>query len=99
MFVFPGQQPLRFRDPAFQTIPGNSFTFLVDCIKEFKKAGLDFSAYVQRFDYVVVHGTNDGDELELLPAKSFTLINRADDYRLYRVSGKTTPSAGLSELQ
>jgi hypothetical protein len=94
MFVFPGQQPLRFRDPVLQSVPGRPF--LADLITQVKMAGLDFSGYVQRFDYVVVHGPNDSNEMQLLPAKILMLINRVDDYRLYQVIKTSAPSAGLS---
>ena len=85
MFVFPGQQPLRFRDPMLQSMPGNSFTFLRDVVKEFKKVGYDISSYVARFDYVVVHGPSDGEKLGVLSAENLTLVNRVDDFWLYQV--------------
>jgi hypothetical protein len=88
MFVLPGQQPLRFRDPELQSIPGQTFPFLADIAKRFKDTGLDFRAYVQRFDFVVVHGPNDSHDLQLLPADILMPIDSVADFRLYRVTKK-----------
>ena len=40
MFTFPGQQPLRYRDPGLQAAPANSFTLLSEIERQFAKRGL-----------------------------------------------------------
>jgi hypothetical protein len=98
MAVFPGQQPLRFRDPVLQSIAGNSDPFLPELIKRFRRAGLDLPSYVERFDYVVVHGPSDGRGLRSLPMQDLTLINRVQDYRLYQVNADGSKRHGSNAV-
>jgi hypothetical protein len=93
MFVLPGQQPLRFRDPALQSAAANGATLLTDFIETAERTGLDVRADLLRFDYVVVHGPDDGSELRLLPAQDLVPLDRIADFRLYRVIGNNSHHA------
>lgn len=96
LFVLPGQQPLRFRDPALQAAWADSSNFLAKIAIRYASArpGVgDFRSAVLHFDYVVVHGPEDGRELQLLPAEVLTLVNRVGDFRLYRVAARSSRHA------
>jgi hypothetical protein len=87
MFVYSGQQPLRFRDPAFQSAPKNTAVFLPDIVKVFAVAGLSLKTHILRFDYVLMHGPDDRAERAVLPVDRLRLLNQVGDYRLYAVLG------------
>jgi hypothetical protein len=86
MFVLPGQQVLRFSNPAIQSAPASSATMLSEIKREFRKSGIDLSTHLQHFDYVVVHGPDSGDDLKVLSSTALTLIGRQQDFRLYKVA-------------
>lgn len=90
MFAMPGQQPLRFRDQWMESAPRSSFTFLADAKREFRKYDVDLASHVLHFDYVVVHGPDNGDDLLSLSQRHLSLIRKSDGFRLYRVDGKSS---------
>jgi hypothetical protein len=90
MFVIPGQQPLEFRDPFFQRRPKESATFLSEIKATFRKSGLDFHDFLYRFDYVVIHGPDSGDDLQALTATDLVAVDTVEDFRLYKVPAQTT---------
>ena len=86
MFTFPGQQPLRYRDPGLQTAPANSFTLLSEIEKHFARRGLNLRDHIlRRFDYVVMHGKDENPERQILPVDRLRLVTRRDDFRLYEI--------------
>lgn len=95
MFVYPGQQLLRFRDPALQSTASFNFPFLAKLMERFEAAGLDVAAHIRRFQYVIIHGPIEPGELQLLPAGVFTLVDQVGDFRLYRANEARPDSLGL----
>lgn len=85
MFTFTGQQPLRYRDAGLQHAPEHSGTFLDDIVSEFNKAGVDFASYSAQFDYLIMHGEDDGPEKSVLPMDRVRLVDRIGVFRLYQV--------------
>ena len=85
MFAHPGQQVLRFRDPAIQSAPGNGATLLTVIATQFGAAHRDFRDYLARFDYVVLHGEDRDLEARMFPFDRMQLIHHAENYRLYRL--------------
>jgi len=85
MFVYPGQQPIRFRGPAYQNAPRNSTTFLVELIKIFRRLGVDFTSHLLSFDYLLMHGPNEQLEERVLPLDRLRLVDRVGEFRLYAV--------------
>ncbi|MCW5703763.1 MAG: hypothetical protein KIT82_14425 [Bradyrhizobium sp.] len=88
MFALPGQQPLRFRDQWMATAPRSSFTFLADAKREFRKYDADLASHLLHFDYVVIHGPDNGDDLLSLSQRHLALIRKSEGFRLYRVDRK-----------
>ena len=73
-----------------QAAPHGSLTFLAKSSKSLREArhlSCRLSAIV---DYVVVHGPDLGDDLEVLECKTLTLVDRKRDFRLYRVEKGST---------
>jgi hypothetical protein len=85
MFVLQGQQVLRFRDPAIQAIPRGSATALSDIKREFWRHQIDLPGYLQKFDFVVLHGPNSGDDLMVLQTSALAPVDSVQDFRLYKV--------------
>jgi hypothetical protein len=85
LFVYPGQQILRYRAPALQDAPRNSETMLSDIVKRFRSAGLDLRRHVLSFDDVVIHGEDQALEREALPLDHLRLIAQVGSYRVFAV--------------
>ena len=98
MFALPGQQPLQFRDASLQSAPHNTATFLSDVRRQFRKEGLDFRSHLLKFDYVVLHGPDYGDDLEVLSRAPLNLIEKAVDFRLYEIAREDPSAAEHSGL-
>lgn len=63
LFVYPGQQPLRFRDDRLQQAPENSKTTIVDLRQTYAWFGRDLADHVARFDHVLAIGETDAASL------------------------------------
>jgi hypothetical protein len=85
MFVLPEQQILRFRNPLIQDALNGSSTHLSELKRAFRTIDSGLSDHLQQFDYVVVHGPDSGDDLEVLSSDSLSLVDRVQDFRLYKV--------------
>jgi hypothetical protein len=85
MFVLNGQQILRFRDPVIQSTPRGSATMLSDIKREFWRQEIDLPEYLRQFDFVIVHGPDSGDDLEVLQTQALAPVDRLQDFRLYKV--------------
>jgi hypothetical protein len=85
MFVYAGQQPLRFRDPALLAVPRNSHTFLPDLVTNFRDAGQDLTGHMLSFDYILMHGHDPAPERRILPLDRLRLVQQVGEFRLYAV--------------
>jgi hypothetical protein len=85
MFALNGQQVLRFRDPVIQSAPRGSATMLSDIKREFWRQEIDLPGYLRQFDFVIVHGPDSGDDIEVLQTQALAPVDRIRDFRLYKV--------------
>jgi hypothetical protein len=85
MFVMNGQQVLRFRAPAMQSTPRGSATMLSDIKREFWRHEINLPEHLRQFDFVIVHGPDSGDDLEVLQTQAMAPVDRLQDFRLYKV--------------
>ena len=85
MFAYYGQQPLHFREDWVRNVPETSTMFLPEIVKSFGGSRISLAQFVERFDYVLMHGADDSVERVLLPIDHLQLINRVGDFRLYAV--------------
>jgi hypothetical protein len=94
-FVSPWQHPVRYRDAALQAAPKNSTVFLPDLVKASTLRGFDLRRHILRFDYVLMHGPESGEERAVLPVDRLRLVNKVGDFRLYAVLGGSSPTGLL----
>jgi hypothetical protein len=85
MFTLTGQQVLRFRDVAIQSMPRGSATMLSDIKREFWRRDIDIAGHLRQFDFVVIHGPDSGDDLDVLQTHALAPLDRINDFRLYKV--------------
>jgi hypothetical protein len=85
LFASNGQQVLRFHDPVIQSAPRGSATMLSEIKREFWRHEIDFASYLRHFDFVVVHGPDSGDDLEVLQTRALAPVDALQDFRLYKV--------------
>ena len=85
MFAFPGQQPLRFRDPALKTAPKTSDTFIQQIARNMCRRGLLLREHLFHFDYILMHGP-PGKRLEtaVMPHPWYSQAGKSGEFRLYR---------------
>jgi hypothetical protein len=95
MFAFPGQQPLRFVDPALTSGPKNSLAVLGDIVRAYREAGTSLAERLTRhFDYVVMHGRYERPETLLLPMQDLRRVGEVGDFRLYAVAAPEGTASG-----
>lgn len=85
MFVAPGQQPLRFRDPVVQAGLSNSSNRFLDIRRAFALAGVSLQTHLEHFDYILCQGKADARLLEPLPLQSMQFVRRVGDAWLFRL--------------
>lgn len=85
LFVYPGQQPLRFRDAWLQNTPENAMTTIADMRRNYTMFDMDVGDHAARFDHVL--GIGERDVMTLPDFVGFRATPRAHVglYRLYDV--------------